>query len=320
MSDIRVVGLGALNIDNIYKVERILADGEAVAKEAISSPGGSAANTIYGLARLGISTGFAGVVGDDTEGKIMLDDFQKAGVETSQITVKPGSRTGSVFCLSDSLGRRSLYVSPGANNLLTIDDLDSDYMNKAEILHISSFADDRQFRVLLKLVDRLDSSVKVSFTPGALYATRGLKALAPILKKTHILFINQDEIKHLTGKDITDAAESCLKLGCRIVAVTLGEGKKWKTSTAASYIRDAGNEYIVEPVEKETKSTLDTTGAGDAFATGFLYGILRGKELDECGRLGDITARFSIAGIGARQGLPTLDGLSRRCRELNIKI
>ena len=90
MSNIEVVGLGALNIDHIYKVERILDDGEAVVKEAALFPGGSAANTIYGLARLGVRTGFAGVVGDDAEGKILVQDFQKAGVDTSQIRVKAG--------------------------------------------------------------------------------------------------------------------------------------------------------------------------------------------------------------------------------------
>ena len=65
MSNIEVVGLGALNIDYLYQVERILNDGEAVVDETKSSPGGSAANTIYGLAKLGVNTGFAGVVGDE---------------------------------------------------------------------------------------------------------------------------------------------------------------------------------------------------------------------------------------------------------------
>lgn len=85
MSNIEVVGLGALNIDYLYKVERILDDGEAVVDETKLSPGGSAANTIYGLAKLGVNTGFTGVVGDDAEGKMLLEDFQKAGVDISQI-------------------------------------------------------------------------------------------------------------------------------------------------------------------------------------------------------------------------------------------
>jgi len=67
---------------------------------------------------MGVNTSFIGDVGDDTEGKIMLEDFQKVRVDTSQIRVKPKTKTGSTLCLSDKPGKRSLYVIPGANNQL----------------------------------------------------------------------------------------------------------------------------------------------------------------------------------------------------------
>ena len=318
--NIAVVGLGALNVDYLYKVERILDDGEAVVEETRLCPGGSAANTIYGLAKLGVSTGYSGVVGDDNEGKMLLQNFQKVGVDISQIRVKRGVKTGLVLCLSDRLGKRSLYVTPGANNLLTMDDLDLTYINRVKWLHISSFADDRQFQVLLELMDRLGSSTKVSFAPGVLHSAKRLEALTPILKRTHLLLVNQREIRHLTGKDVIAGAEICLKQGCHTVAVTLGKGArlglKSRTVTAIGYIRNAENEYAIEPSSQGTISEVDTTGAGDAFAAGFLYGLLKGRDLEECGRLGDITARFSITKIGAREGLPTLNELSQRYREL----
>jgi len=314
MSNIEIVGLGALNIDHIYQVERILEDGETVVIEAKSSPGGSAANTIYGLAKLGVKTGFCGVVGDDDDGKILLRDFQKIGVDTSQIRIKSKAKTGSVLCLSDKLGRRSLYVLPGANNRLTIDDLDLAYINQAKMLHLSSFADERQFPVILRLVDKLGSSVKLSFAPGALYAVKGLKTLAPILKRTHLLFINQSEIRQLTGEDVIGGAESCLKQGCQNVVVTLGRGSKIRKASAVGYIRDSENEYVIKP--RDIGAGMDTTGAGDAFAAGFIYGLLKGKGLEECGRLGDIAAQFCISKIGAREGLPTLKELAQRYREL----
>ncbi len=319
MSHIEVAGLGALNIDHMYRVERILDDGEAVVNEAKSFPGGSAANTIYGLAKLGVSTGYTGVVGDDAEGKILLQDFRKVGVDTSQIRVKPEAKTGSVLCLSDRLGRRSLYVVPGANNQLTIDDLDLTYMNQAKWLHLSSFADDRQLKVLLELIDRLALSVKLSFAPGVLHAIKELAILSPILNRTHLLFVNQREIRHLTGEDVIAGAESCLKQGCHMVVVTLGKGVKLELGrralTAVCYIRDAENEYAIEPSHQDIVSEVDTTGAGDAFAAGFLYGLLKGKGLNECGCLGDIVARFSLTRLGAREGFPTLNELSRHYHE-----
>ena len=180
------------------------------------------------------------------------------------------------------------------------------------MLHISSFADDRQFRLLLELVNEL--TARVSFSPGALYTRKGLKALAPILAKTHLLFLNEAEVQQLTGKDFTAGAETCLGYGCRIVIVTLGKGVGYKNVMATGYIRDGDNEYVVEPAG-QTRAQ-DTTGAGDAFATGFLYGFVKDKGLKECGQLGDIVARFSIGKIGARAGLPAAAALSRRYHEL----
>ena len=109
MRKVEVVGLGALNVDHIYTVKHILTDGETVVNQAISSPGGSAANTIYGLAKLGVNTGFIGAIGDDAGGKLLIKDFRKAVVDTSQIKIKTGVKTGSVLGLSDKLGHRSLY-------------------------------------------------------------------------------------------------------------------------------------------------------------------------------------------------------------------
>ncbi|MFC2005323.1 carbohydrate kinase family protein, partial [Chloroflexota bacterium] len=279
-------------------------------------PGGSAANTIYGLARLGVKTGFIGAVGDDAEGKTLIQDFEKEGVDIGQIKVKLKSETGSATCLSDKLNFRSIHVTPGANSLLTMDDIDLDYINQADILHISSFVDDAQLEILLELVNKLDSSVKISFSPGELYATRGTRTLTPVLARTYVLFANEKEIKQLTGEGFNTGAEVCLNLGCQIVAVTFGKGARFKTVMATSYIRDSQKEYVVEPVNKEIIFDQDTIGAGDAFATGFLYGLLRSKELKECGRLGDIVARFSITKTGARQGLPTLDALSNAIKSL----
>jgi len=325
MNSIEVVGLGALNMDYIFQVELTLGDGEtavdvehryreAEPKPMGTFPGGSAANTIYGLAKLGVNTGFIGAIGDDADGKILLQDFEKVSVDTGQIKVKPKAKTGLATCLSDKLNFRSIHVTPGANSLLTMDDIDMDYINQADILHISSFVDDAQFESLLELVDKLDSSVKISFSPGELYSSKGLQSLTPLLAKTYVLFLNESEIRQLTGEDFISGAERCLDLGCHIVVVTLGQGVSYKTVMATSYIRDAENKYVVEPSDRSIISVFDTIGAGDAFATGFLYGRLKGLGLKECGLLGDIVARFSITKVGAREGLPTLDELSQRYR------
>jgi ribokinase len=295
---IEVIGLGALNVDHIYLVEQILVDGESQVEEFALFPGGSAANTIYGLAKLGVKTGFIGLVGDDEESKLLLESFRSVGVDTSQIGVRQGAKTGSVLCLSDKQGKRALYTMPAANSLLSEEDVKLDYINQAKFLHLSTFAKGRGFEIQTNLMSELNSSVKVSFAPGSIYTAFGIQALTPILQRSYVLFINQNEMGKLTGKNISVGARICLERGCRIVVVTLGEGIYDGGKKIACYIYEGEDEY---KIEAETAPTVkDTIGAGDAFAAGFLSGLLRERELEECGHLGDFMARLCISEVGAR--------------------
>lgn len=311
-----IVGWGAMNLDRIYRVERLLQDGEGAVEEFTLSPGGSAANTIYALGKLGVKAGFLGAVGADPEGQRLVEDLAGVGVDVSRIKVKPTAPTGTVLCLSDRRGKRSLYVQPGANSLLEEKDLDLAYLEGVRMLHLSAFVHPRQLALQEKVVEKLAPRVKISFAPGALYSSLGLEVLSPLLRRTFVLFLNREELKELTGEDISRGAEVCQKAGCHIVAVTLGKGvRKRKGFLLSAYVSDGREEIWIEhPSEKDTP-LADTIGAGDSFAAGFLFGLLRGKSLEECGILGDITARFSLTSVGARAGLPTLPQLREQYRQ-----
>jgi len=311
---VEVVGFGALNMDHIYRVERILSDGEAVVADYGPAPGGSAANTTYGLARLGVSAGFLGAVGDDEEGRMLLEDFNRAGVDSNHIRTKK-AKTGETFCFTDRRGRRAIYVLPGANSMLESDDIDLAYISQARILHLSSFADEGQLTIQKELVQRIPPSVKVSLAPGSIYAAKGMETLAPIIRRAHVLFLNRGEVEQLTGEDFRAGAQRCLNEGCQMVAVTLGPGIKKGTITAICYLASNEGEYMIEAKKTGRRPKGDTIGAGDAFAAGFLFGLLRGKGVEECGYLGDLIARLSIAKFGARAGLPSLQELGQLYQE-----
>jgi len=316
MNSVEVVGIGAMNMDQLYGVERILVDGEASVKEFSFHPGGSAANTIYGMAKLGVRTGFIGALGDDEIGEALAEDFAKVGVDVSRIRVKKGAKTGSALCLSDNQGRRSLYIMPGANSLLEIEDIDLEYINQAKILCLSSFVHEAQFELQKRVIAQLNRSVKISFAPGSIYTVKGIQQLAPLLNKTYLLFINRSEMRQLTGEDFAAGAKKCLEQGCHIVVTTLGNAetkltRKTSRATLVAHILSSEGEYLIESKVKPAAPIVDTTGAGDAFAAGFLYGFLKGKDLRQCGFLGDIMARFCISKRGAREGLPSLAELSQ---------
>jgi ribokinase len=293
------VGIGALNLDRLYKVEKIAEGDEEIAiQETTEAPGGSAANTIYALGKLGMSTGFIGAVGNDAEAKVVLDSLKSVGCDTSLIKIKTDARTGLIIGIVDPKGERALYIAPGANNLLSEDDLDFGYLDQMDSLHISSFVSDTQLELQKKAVEKLNPENKLSFAPGSLYAKKGFRELEPIMKRTNVLFLNEAEAKILTKKDYKEASEFLIGYGCKIVAVTLKE--------KGCYVTDGTLKEHVAAMETDVK---DTTGAGDAFCAGFLFGLSQGRTLRECGRLGNFVAARCIMKIGARSGLPELSEL-----------
>ncbi len=293
-----VVGFGALNLDKLFKVNIIAKkEEEGAVLDFKESAGGSAANTVVGLARLELKTGFIGKVATDREGKFLLDEFRKEGVDINGITVSEKDRSGTVMGFIDPQGDRALYVDPGVNDHMDFRDINLDYVSDTKFLHLSSFVGEKPFKSQKQLIDRL-SSVKISFDPGAIYARRGLDALKPIIKKSYVMFPNGIEVKQLTGHDYREGARMLTELGANIVAVKLGK--------RGCYVTDGKERHLIEAYKVEV---VDTTGAGDAFCAGFLYGLTKRKDLYECGKLGNFVASRCISKMGARTGLPRLADL-----------
>jgi len=293
-----VIGFGALNVDKLYKVNMIAKEEEeSFVIDFTESPGGSAANTIVGLARLGLKTGFIGKVAEDREGKLLLNDFRKENIDKSGIIISKQGRSGLVMGYIDMKGERALYVDPGVNNWLEFKEINLEYASRAEFLHLTSFVGKKPFEAQKRLVKKL-SQAKISFDPGALYARKSLMSLKPIIKRSFVMLPNEIEIRLITGKDYERASKILIKEGVSVVAVKLGE--------RGCYVTNGKERHLVEPYEKEL---VDTTGAGDAFCAGFLYGLIKGRDLYECGRLGNFVAARCISKMGARTGLPRLPDL-----------
>ncbi len=293
-----VVCFGALNMDKLYRVNRIAReDEESFIMDIQECPGGSAANTAVGLARLGLKVGFIGKVAEDREGKLLLKDFEDEGVETHGIIVSKHGRSGTVMGYVDKNGDRGLYVDPGVNDSLEYEEIDLQYAESTRFLHLTSFVADTPFHAQIELLNRL-SDVKISFDPGELYARRGLTTLKPMIAKSFVMFPNENEVKLLTGKTYGRGAEVLLNAGAGIVVVTLGR--------RGCYVTDGKETHLVEPYKV---AVVDTTGAGDAFCAGFLYGLIKNEDLHECGKLGNFVASRCLQKVGAREGLPTISTL-----------
>ncbi len=295
-----VLGLSALNVDKLYKVNRIAGpEEEGFVINCQEACGGSAANAIVGLARLGCRVGFIGKVAMDREGKMLIEDFRREGVDTKGVIRVKGGRSGTVMGFVDEKGDRALYVDPGVNDTLEFEEIDMAYAAQTEFLHMASFVGEKSFETQKKLVETLPENVKISLDPGLLYARRGIKQLDAIITRSFVVLPNAKELALLTGtEDYATGAEKLLEIGVKIVAVKLG--------SRGCYVTDGSESHHIEAFKVPV---VDTTGAGDAFCAGFLYGLMSKKSLYECGRIGNFVASRCIMKMGARAGLPRLEDL-----------
>ena len=317
-----VVGIGALNVDLLYEVSSLRFGGtelspgsktygtEETFRELIEemersaqlvgrSGGGSAANTVYALSRLGYETAFLGVVGKDEEGKFILGSMD--GVDITR--VKRHKSSGKCLSLLSD-GDRSLLVLPNANNMFSYTEEDVEFLNTSKFVHMGSFAADSALASQKMLMDYLDDGVYVSFSPGEMYARRGMSQLEPILERTRIMFVNEQEMELLTGKGLKEGARALLDAGPKVVACTLG-GNGSLIVTRNSEISIPAKRTVVK----------DATGAGDVYAAGFLAGYLDGANLEACGEIASAAAALSVASYG-REGYPDERFLRRFAKEL----
>ena len=295
MTKFDVVGFGALNVDVLFKVDRLAkAEEESFVEDYTEACGGSAANTVVALARLGCKTGFIGKVADDREGKLQIDCFNKEGVDTSSIIQAKKGKSGSVMGFVDKKGARTLYINSGVNDTIEPREIDYSYVSQTKFVHYSSFVGEKSLRAQKKLLAALPNNIKISFDPGSVYAQKGFTAIEPIIRSTYVLMPNAVELELLTGEtDYRKGADLMIDAGVKIVAVKLGE--------KGSYVTDGQDQLTIEPFKVKA---VDTTGAGDAFCAGFLYGLINKKSLFECGQIGNFVASRSVMAMGARAGLP----------------
>jgi ribokinase len=300
MAGFDVVGFGALNVDKLFRVNRLAcAEEESFIKSHSESCGGSAANTIVGLARLGCKVGFIGKIAGDREGALLLADFEREGVDLAGVIRIRQGDSGQVMGFVDDKGDRALYIASGINDTVASEEIDRGYISQTQFLHLTSFVGEKSFQTQKQLLRTLPENITVSFDPGVLYARKGFETLEPIISKSHVVMPNANELQLITGKeDYCNGADFLISRGAKVVAVKLG--------SEGCYITDGRERLRVEAFEVKA---VDTTGAGDAFCAGFLYGLLNNKNLQDCGKLGNFVASRCVMKMGARAGLPYLKDL-----------
>jgi sugar/nucleoside kinase (ribokinase family) len=250
--------------------------------------GGSAANTIHGLAMLGIDTGFIGSIGKDDTGDFFENDMKRAGVRT--FLTRRNSVTGTAVALISPGSERTFATHLGAAVELAAGDLNPKDFNGYDILYLEGYLIINKALVERTCILAKNNNMKIALDLSSYNVVDAkLEDFKEIIEKyVDIVFANEEEAKSFTGKAPEEALD-IISESCEIAVIKVGKD--------GSLVK-RGDEIIkigTIPVQ-----CVDTTGAGDLYASGFLYGYAKGLSLDKCGLSGSVLAGHVIEIVGAR--------------------
>ena len=316
MADIRfdVIGVGNAIVDILVHAEDAFLDAEGLTKgamalvdaqtatalyakvgPAVECSGGSAANTIAGLAALGGAGAFIGKVHADQLGEVFRHDIRSLGVgfETSPATDGPPTATCLILVTPDA--ERTMQTYLGACVQLGPEDIDADDIAAARVTSLEGYLWDPDaakaaFRKAAKIAHESGRQVALSLSDPFCVDRHRQDFLDLVNRHVDILFANEDELISLYQADSFDSALQSVRGHCAVAALT---------RSAKGSVIVAGDEvHVIDAAPVE--AVVDTTGAGDAFAAGFLYGYARDHGLATSARIGNIAAAEIISHMGAR--------------------
>jgi len=269
---------------------------------ATESSGGSCGNTMAGFASLGGRAAYIGKVRDDDFGKVFRHDLDAIGVTFATPPASDGPGTGRCLVLVTPDAQRTMCTTLGAATSLTTADIDDTQVRASSVIYMEGYLFDppeakAAFVHAAEVAHAADR--KVSITLSDSFCVDRHRAAFAHLVDNHIdiLFANEDEIVSLYEAAGFDEAVQAVRGRCEIACLT---------RSAEGSVIVAGDDVIEVPAAP-VDAVVDTTGAGDLYAAGFLYGYTQGKSLAESGAIGGIAAAEVIAHYGARPAVSLRD-------------
>ncbi len=250
--------------------------------------GGSAANTANGIANLGVGSAFIGMVGEDKYGDFYINDMKDNSIEPRFFRSKNTS-TGCAVALVSKDGERTFATYLGAAVELNADLLTNELFRGYDYFHIEGYliVNHPLIRKAIDLAKQEGVKVSIDFASYNV-VEENLDFLKEVCRDVDIIFANEQEAKAFTNKEADEALEEISKI-CDIAVVKIGK--------KGSLIK-AKEEKVV--IGKREKICVDTTGAGDMYAAGFLAGLCLDRSLEVCGNMGSILASEVIGVYGAK--------------------
>jgi len=265
----------------------------------VEMSGGSAANTVVGVASFGGRAHYVGKVREDQLGEVFAHDLRATGVGYDTPRAADGPPTGRCLILVTPDAQRTMSTFLGASVRLGPGDIDRSLISRARILYLEGYLFDPPaaqdaFRAAAAIAHAAGRKVSLTLSDPFCVGRHRKAFLDLVEHHVDILFANEAEICALYEVGDFDAALARVRGHCEIAALTRSAKGSVLVSGTRVHIVDA------HPVD----AVVDTTGAGDLYAAGVLYGLSQGRDLPTCGRLGSLAAAEVIAHVGARPMVP----------------
>ena len=286
---------GSMNLVDIKRSKHL----HSLVNSRTEMSGGSAANTAYGLASLGGKAGFIGKISADRLGESFSHDLDTVGVKFFPGVTCETEDTGRCLIVVTPDGNRTMNTFLGAASLLDAADISKSAVQSAAVVFLEGYLFDKDaakeaFRTAAEYAHAAGRKVALTLSDSFCVDRHRADFLSLVKNDIDILFSNEDELKALYQVDSINNGLHQLRDNCEFAAVTRNEH--------GSVVID-GDEVVIidaEPVD----SVVDATGAGDMYAAGFLYGFVRGKPIEQCGKIGSIVASEVITHMGPRPLVP----------------
>jgi sugar/nucleoside kinase (ribokinase family) len=271
--------------------------------ESVHASGGSAANTMAGIASFGGSAAYIGKVNDDALGKVFAEDMNEIGVSFSHPINSSGPPTGMCLVLVTPDAQRTMNTFLGVSALLEPDDVRPEVVHRAPLLFCEGYLWDmdsakQAIRKAMDLAIEAGSKVALTLSDTFCIDRHHQEFLELVKGPVEVLFANKAELTTLYECDLDEAVRKVAE-DVELACVTLSEDGSWLVA----------NGEVIEIAAEEVGEVIDTTGAGDQYAAGVLYGLARGMALPEVGRLGSLAAAEVISHLGPRPERPLTDFL-----------
>jgi sugar/nucleoside kinase (ribokinase family) len=289
---------GSMQLVDVPTVETLY----AAMGPGIEISGGSAANTAVGIASFGGRAGFIGKTATDQFGEVFRHDIRAAGVTFETPSAGGGEPTGRCLILVTPDGQRTMNTFLGVSPHLGNGEVDADLIRSAQILYLEGYLFDRPeakaaFREAAKVAADAGRPVALTLSDPFCVDRHRDEFLQLVKTSVDILFANEAEVTSLYQTSSFDIAAQRAKADIKFAALTRSE----KGSVVL-----AGGEAIVVPAAP-VDQIVDTTGAGDLYAAGFLFGVARNLPMETAGRLGSLAAAEIISHVGARPQVPLVE-------------